>query len=76
MSRLVQRARVERQSTSFRRSQTNLDGVMGVRKRDDASSSRTRISTAEFTRAPGRSVDWPAPPPSEWYRRNPELYVD
>lgn len=73
---LARRIASIRTKRNFRRLQTNLDGVMGVRKRDDASSPTTRISTAVFRRAEGRTVDWPAAPPREWRRRHPEDYLD
>lgn len=73
MRRLLDALVARRRGASFRRSGTNLDGVMGARKRPVA---RTRITQAQFIRSPGRTVDWPGPPPAEWYGRNPELYVD
>lgn len=72
MHRIVE----SRTMSTFRRTQTNLDGVMRVRKRRDGDAPRTRIRQASFTRAPGRRVDWPGAVPSEWRRRHYEEYLD
>lgn len=72
----IRRHHATRHTTTFRRSQTNLDTLMGVRKRDDASPPRTRIRTATFRRSPGRKVEFPGEPPSEWRRRMFEDYLD
>lgn len=70
--RLIDRMSTSSRVVPFRRSQTNLDGVMGVRATNDATRSRTRVRTATFSRAPGRTIDWPGPVPSSWRERNPE----
>lgn len=72
MRRIVE----SRDAPTFRRVQTNLDGVMNVRTHRDASTPRTRLRQANFVRAPGRTVDWPAPPPAEWRRRMYEDYLN
>lgn len=71
------RRRVEsRERATFRRSGTNLDVLMGVRGTRRRDARRTRLRQATYSRAPGRTVDWPGPVPSEWRRRHGENYVD
>lgn len=71
----IARRRSTRVGATFRRSGTSLDALMNVRTRRDATTPRTRIRQASFSWAPGRTVDWPGPPPAEWRRRHPEHYL-
>lgn len=76
VSAWIRRRMKSRATATFRRSRANLDAVMGVRTSRSSATPRTRMLNASFSRAPGRSVDWPGPPPAEWRRRMYEDYLD
>lgn len=70
------RRHTSRRAIVGRRAWTKLDAILGARTHRNADERRTRVLTASYSRAPGRTVDWPGAVPSEWRRLHPEYYAD
>lgn len=64
MRRLRARQAAATPQTEFREAGEKLDAVLGVS--EDDGKPRTRVSQANFVRAPGTKVAWPEAPPASW----------